>query len=106
MSNTSAAKYLLWRHPLGEPFDAYPVVEISGWTGTTCGSHEGDPQITIVEDPGSSDYRYKFSTFTHQFNWQTKQDGTPLPAGCYEITITNDYVCGSEGDGPFLVQLN
>ena len=63
----------------------------------------------LEEDPGSSDLRY--SSGAWQFNWQSKYpEGDPdagdsLPRGCYEITITSNYSCGGDVDGPFLVQL-
>ncbi len=106
---------------------ADPVVSFEGWTGegVDCSNYipedpdertEPDISFSREEDPGSSDLRYISGGW--QFNWQTKvpdgefdstvelTPGDPLPQGCYEITISSAYTCGTQGDGPFLVQLN
>ena len=78
------------------------TLQIMGWIGAECGT--GGIDISIIEDSGSSYYRY--SSGIHKFNWQTKdQEGEPLPPGCYELNIVSDNVCQIESGGPFYIQL-
>jgi hypothetical protein len=110
-ANAGSAVPLKWRYVDGEgnPVDSQeprPFISIEGWSGQLCGQHGvGDPD-TVLEDPGSSGQRYDSFTMEWQFNWQTKEDGDPLPEGCYEITISSSLTCESQGDGPFLVYLD
>jgi hypothetical protein len=61
----------------------------------------------VLEDPGSSDIRYDPLLMKWQYNWQTKDAGVPLSAGCYAITISNSPTeCEAQAAGPFYVQLN
>ncbi len=93
--------------------DAEPSIRFRGWERLRCANYDSDAaadiDFVLEEDPGSSDLRY--SSGSWQFNWQSKYpEGDPdagdsLPRGCYEITITSDYSCGGDFDGPFLVQL-
>ena len=118
-ANNGSTVPLKWRYldpSTGLPTDssaADAVANFKGWAGT-CSTYdpESDPFINfdLDEDPGSSGLRYSDGQW--QFNWQTKWPsgyadvGDPLPAGCYEITIFSNFTCESQGDGPFLVQLN
>ena len=118
-ANNGSTVPLKWRYldpSTGLPTDssaAAPVANFRGWAGT-CSTYDPDStpfiNFDLDEDPGSSGLRYSDGQW--QFNWQTKwpsdyaDAGSPLPAGCYEITIFSSFTCESQGDGPFLVQLN
>jgi hypothetical protein len=71
---------LSWQWTLGgQPLntaDAQPLITVVGPTGTT---------VFTPETPGASTFQYSTTTFTWQFNWQTKG----LVAGQYSVTITS-----------------
>ncbi|MCX6551256.1 MAG: HYR domain-containing protein, partial [Acidobacteria bacterium] len=72
---------LSWRWTLGgtavNSADALPLITITGPSGATT--------TFTPESPGSSSFQYSSSTFTWQFNWQTKG----LAAGYYAVTVTS-----------------
>ena len=58
-------------------------------TACTNGSETGAVFID-KQAPGNSDFNYDPTTFTWQFNWQTK----PFVLGCYNIYIEPDECSG------------
>jgi hypothetical protein len=111
-ANAGSAIPLVWQYvdpSTGLPVDSSvptPSILIEGFFGEDCGSHGNVEPVAVLEDPGSSDLRYDPLLMKWQYNWQTKEGGDPLPTGCYEITISSSLTCASQGDGPFLVQLD
>lgn len=76
--------------------------------GAACAPNDGTPPfpgIIVDEDSGSSDMRYKESTASWQFNWQTVNPatGAPLAPACYEVYV--DTGLTGEANGPFPIRL-
>jgi hypothetical protein len=78
--NLGSSVPLSWQWTVGgqviDTADARPQITITGTGGT----------VTFTpESPGASSFQYSTTTFTWQFNWQTKN----LAAGSYSVTITS-----------------
>jgi len=79
--NLGSSVPLSWRWTLGgvavDTADARPLITITGPTGITT--------TFTPESPGNSTFQYTSSSFTWQFNWQTKG----LVAGTYSVSVTS-----------------
>jgi len=79
--NLGSSVPLSWRWTLGgvavATADALPLITITGPTGVTT--------TFTPESPGNSTFQYTASSFTWQFNWQTKG----LVVGTYSVTVTS-----------------
>jgi hypothetical protein len=78
--NLGSSVPLSWRWTLGgvavATADALPLITITGPTGVTT--------TFTPESPGNSTFQYTSSSFTWQFNWQTKG----LVVGTYSVSVT------------------
>ncbi len=68
------------------------------------GTQTGTPFIDTAK-PGNTNFNYKTSSFTWQFNWKTLNP--PYTAGCYNVYIDllNAQGVLVQGNGPFKIQL-
>jgi hypothetical protein len=77
--NLGSSIPLSWQWTLGgkalDTADSRPLITITGPSGSA---------TFTPESPGASSFQYSTTTFTWQFNWQTKG----LVAGSYTVTIT------------------
>ncbi len=102
-ANTGSSIPLIWQYTdpaTGAAIDtvgALPEVHVTGPFECTDGADAGT--LEVVLDPGSSGYQYDPRTFTHQFNWQTKNAG----AGCYDVRVVSLFT--RQVDGPFRIRL-
>jgi hypothetical protein len=105
-ANQGSVVPLLWQYRSGTtPVDTrtlVPIVRVRTLTSCTNGSETGVPFID-KQAPGNSDFNYDPTTFTWQFNWQTK----PFGVGCYNIYIDLTDANGVfvQANGPVKVKL-
>jgi len=81
-----------------------PSTRIFRLTSCQNGTQTGAPFIDTAK-PGNTNFNYKASSFTWQFNWKTLNP--PYTAGCYNVYIDllNAQGVLLQGNGPFKIQL-
>jgi hypothetical protein len=85
-ANQGSAVPLMWQYSSGgtviDTRALVPVVRVRTLTSCSNGIETGAPYLN-KQAPGNSDFNYDRTTFTWQFNWQTKL----FAVGCYNIYI-------------------
>jgi hypothetical protein len=106
-ANQGSVVPLLWQYlsSSGSPVDSQalvPLVRVRTLTSCTNGAETG-PVFIDRQAPGNSDFNYSTTTFTWQFNWQTKL----FAVGCYNIYVdlTNGQGSAIQTNGPVKVRL-
>jgi hypothetical protein len=105
-ANQGSVVPLVWQYTSGgravDTGRLVPVVRIRTVTSCTTGTETG-PAFLDKQAPGNSNFNYDATTFTWQFNWQTK----PFTIGCYNIYIDLTDAQGSllQVNGPAKIRL-
>jgi hypothetical protein len=85
-ANQGSVVPLVWQYTSGgkavDTGTLVPMVRIRTLTSCSNGTETG-PAFLDKQAPGNSNFNYDATTFTWQFNWQTK----PFSVGCYNIYI-------------------
>jgi len=104
-ANQGSVVPLLWQYlsANGTPVDTGTLVPIVRVRGTSCNGGETGSEFIDKQAPGNSDFNYSTTTFTWQFNWQTKL----FAVGCYNIYIDLTSSQGNpiQTNGPVKVRL-
>jgi hypothetical protein len=107
LANQGSVVPLLWQYlsSSGAPVDSrtlVPVVRVRTLTACSSGTETG-PAFIDKQAPGNSDFGYSTTTFTWQFNWQTKL----FAVGCYNIYVDLTSTQGNpiQTNGPVKVRL-
>ena len=81
-----------------------PVTRIFRLTSCQNGSQTGSPFVDTAK-PGNTNFNYKPSSSTWQFNWKTPSP--PFTNGCYNVYVelTNAQGLLLQSNGPFKIQL-
>jgi len=81
-----------------------PVTRIFRLTSCQNGSQTGSPFVDTAK-PGNTNFNYKPSSSTWQFNWKTPSP--PFSNGCYNVYVelTNAQGVLLQSNGPFKIQL-
>jgi hypothetical protein len=81
-----------------------PVIRIFRLASCPNGTETGSPFVN-QDKPGNTDFNYKPSSMTWQFNWKTPNP--PFTPGCYDfyIDLVNAQNVTLQTNGPFKIQL-